>query len=105
MSYVVYTTKSFDRETAKLPRSDIKRIQKLFLQLKENPYIGDQLQYRHLREKRMREKRIYYLVYDDLKTVLVVAISRKKDQQATINHIIDNFKEYKQYLEKFLKKN
>ncbi len=105
MSYAIYTTKSFDRETAKLPRSDIKRIQKLFLQLKENPYSGDQLQYQHLREKRMREKRIYYLVYGDLQAVLIVAISRKKDQQATINYIIDNFKEYKRYLKKLLEKN
>ena len=68
------------------------------MQLKENPYVGNQLQHRHLREKRISEKRIYFLVYDDLQAVLVVAISGKKNQQATINHIIDNFKEYKIYL-------
>ena len=105
MAYGVYTTKSFDRETSKLPQNDKERIQKIFLQLKENPYVGDQLQYRHLREKRIREKRVYYLVYDDLQAVLVVAISGKKDQQVTINHIIDNFDEYKEYLEKLLKEN
>ncbi|MBS3099030.1 hypothetical protein J4462_02355 [Candidatus Pacearchaeota archaeon] len=105
MVYAIYTTKSFDRETVKLTKDEQERIQKIFLQLKENPYVGDQLQYRHLREKRIREKRIYYLVYDDLQAVLVVAISGKKDQQATINHIIDNFDEYKEYLEKLLKEN
>jgi len=72
------------------------------LQLKENPYVGDQLQYKHLREKRIKEKRVYYLVYDDLLAVLVVAISGKKNQQATINHIIENFDKYKEYLKRTL---
>ncbi len=105
MAYAVYTTKSFDRETEKLTKEEQERIGKIFLQLKENPYVGDQLQCRHLREKRIREKRVYYLVYSDLQAVLVVAISGKKNQQITINHIIDNFDEYKKYLEKLLKEN
>jgi len=100
--YGIYTTESFDREALKL-RVDDERLNKLFLQLKENPYVGEQLRYKNLREKRIKEKRIYYLVYDDLKAVLVVSISGKKDQQETINHIIDNFDGYKKYLEKAIK--
>ena len=103
MVYAVYATENFDKETAKLDKNYRERIQKIFLQLKENPYVGDQLQYRHLREKRLDEKRIYYLVYDDLQSVLVVAVSGKKEQQATINHIIHNFNEYKKYLERLLR--
>ena len=105
MIYAVYTTKSFDREIEKLMKGEQERIQKIFLQLKENPYVGNQLKYRNLREKRIKEKRVYYLVYDDLQAVLVVAVSGKKNQQATINHIIDNFDEYKEYLEKLLREN
>lgn len=105
MIYSVYTTRNFDRKISKLSKNDVEKIQKIFLQLKENPYVGDQLRYKHLREKRVEEKRIYYLVYDDLKTVLIVAISGKKNQQATINHIVDNFDGYKRYLEKILKEN
>ena len=56
-----------------------------------------------LREKRLREKRVYFLVYDDLQAVLIVALSGKKDQQATINHLIKYFDEYRIYLEKQLK--
>src|SRR3989344_2249756 len=100
MAYAVYTTESFDEETSRLSQDFQHRIKKIFLQLKENPYVGDQLKYRFLREKRLEEKRIYYLVYDDLKAVLVVAISGKKDQQATINHIIEYLEEYRFYLEK-----
>jgi len=37
--------------------------------------------------------------------VLIVAVSGKKNQQTTINHIINNFDEYKEYLEKLLREN
>jgi mRNA-degrading endonuclease RelE of RelBE toxin-antitoxin system len=103
MNYAVYTTESFDRETSKLSKEEQERITKIFLQIKENHYIGKQLRYKHLREKRLEEKRIYYLVYDNLKSVLVTAISGKKDQQATINHIVNHFDEFRFYLEKSLK--
>ncbi|MBU2615696.1 MAG: hypothetical protein KKC19_01190 [Nanoarchaeota archaeon] len=105
MSYAVYTTSNFDRERFKLSGEEQKRIEKIFLQLKINPYVGEQLQYRHLREKRIKEKRVYYLVYDDLQSVLLVAVSGKKDQQVTINHIINNFGEYKIHLENLLRRN
>src|SRR3989344_6919066 len=101
MTYSVYTTENFDKEAIKF-KIDDKRLQKIFLQLKENPYIGDQLRYKNLREKRINEKRIYYLVYDDLKCVLVVAVSDKKSQQETINHIIGCFDEYKKYLKEII---
>lgn len=103
MAYAVYTTESFDKEIEKLPGSDQEIIQKMFLKIKDNPYASDQLRYKHLREKRIREKRVYFLVYDDLKAILLVAISGKKDQQLTINHIINYFDEYRIYLEKLLK--
>ena len=103
MTYAVYTTESFDKEVEKLSIGDQEIINKMFLKIKENPYSSDQLRYKNLREKRIREKRIYFLIYDDLQAVLIVAISGKKDQQATINHIITCFDEYKEYLEKILK--
>jgi len=103
MSYAVYTTENFEKEMNKLSPEDIRQIQKIFFQVKENPYVGDQLRYKHLREKRIREKRIYYFVYDDLMSVLFAAISGKKDQQETINHLIKYLDDYKIYLEKILK--
>ena len=103
MLYKVYTTESFDKEVEKLPKSDQEIIQKMFLKIKDNPYASDQLRYRNLREKRVREKRVYFLVYDDLQAVLVTAISGKKYQQETINHIINYFDEYRVYLERLLR--
>ena len=60
--YKVFTTEGFDKEKGKLTKEEEKRVEKIFLQLKDNPYVGDQLRYRFLREKRIKEKRIYYLV-------------------------------------------
>tara|TARA_Y100000310_G_scaffold340019_1_gene434486 strand:+ start:3318 stop:3632 length:315 start_codon:yes stop_codon:yes gene_type:complete len=100
--YRVYTTEPFDEEVEKLEKSEKERLEKLYPKLAENPFVGDQLQYKHLREKRLREKRVYYLVYENLKTVLMVAISGKKDQQATINYIVGNFDKFRDYLRDLL---
>ncbi len=104
MDYKIYTTEKFDREFEKLSKEEQKRINKIFLQLKENPWVGDQLQIKSLREKRLTKKRIYYIVFDDLKCVLVVAISDKKTQQDTIDYILRDIEKYKIYLENLLRK-
>lgn len=85
---------------SKLSSDYSSKIEKIFLQLKENPYVGDSIRYRFFREKRVKEKRVYYLVYDDLKIVLMVAIGGKKAQQETIDKIIGYFNEYRNYAEK-----
>lgn len=89
----------FEKDFKKLSGEEQKRINKIFSQLKENPYVGDQLRYRFFREKRISGKRIYYLVYDDLKMVLVVAISNKKTQEATIDRVVNFFEDYRKYAE------
>ncbi|MEK6830232.1 MAG: hypothetical protein AABY15_09015 [Nanoarchaeota archaeon] len=103
MVYTVYTTEKFDKEVKKLSQEEQERVQKIFLQVKENPYVGDQLQIKILREKRLREKRVYYLVFEDLKVVLFVATSDKKTQQKTIDYIIKYVNEYRGYLRELLK--
>ncbi|OYT41152.1 hypothetical protein B6U80_01995 [Candidatus Pacearchaeota archaeon ex4484_26] len=100
--YKVYTTENFDRQLAKLTKEEQKRVHKIYLQLKANPYIGDQLRYKFLREKRLKEKRIYYLTYDDLKIVLLVAVSTKKTQKETIDRIIYYLNEYREYVKELL---
>lgn len=103
MAYAVYTTDSFEKEIEKLSEHERDRINKIFVQLKENPYVGDPIRYKFFREKRIKEKRIYFLVYDDLSSVLIVAFGGKKTQQDTINEIIKLLPEFKKYLENILK--
>jgi mRNA-degrading endonuclease RelE of RelBE toxin-antitoxin system len=100
MTYAVYTLNVFDKEMNKLHESDKEIIKKIFLQLKENPYVGKQIRFKFFREKRIKEKRIYYLVYEDLKIVLMVAFGGKKAQEETIDKISGLFGEYKIYAKK-----
>jgi len=97
MTYAVYITESFEKEIRKLSDSDKETIGKMYPQLKENPYVGDQIRYKFFREKRIKEKRIYYLVYEDLQIVLIVAFGGKKTQQKTIDEIIKLLPEFKKY--------
>jgi len=103
MAYAVYTTERFEKEIAKLSAFDKKIIEDIYKQLALSPYVGDQLRYKFFREKRIREKRIYYLVYEDLAAVLIVAFGGKKTQEETIDKIAENFSEFRIYLENLLK--
>lgn len=100
MVYKVYVLEVFDKEMNKLSPDYFSKIEKIFLQLKDNPYVGDSIRYKFFREKRIKEKRIYYLVYDDLNIVLVVAVGGKKSQKETIDKIANYFNEYRNYAEK-----
>src|SRR3989338_7129257 len=92
--YIVIGTETYEEEIAKWTKSDREAAEKFPAKLSQNPYVGDHLGYKFLREKRINEKRVYYLIYDDLQLVLLVAVSGKKDQQATISHIKNQLYEY-----------
>ena len=104
MAYAVYTLPSlYQKIIVKLSKTEREEIQRIILQLTENPFVGDQLQIKVLREKRLREKRFYYLVFEDLQAVLIVAIGNKKTQQETIDSILLRINEYRKYLLELLK--
>ncbi|MEK6939672.1 MAG: hypothetical protein AABX31_03000 [Nanoarchaeota archaeon] len=96
MHYKVFHSTTFDKELSKYPKEFNEWLEKIKNQLIENPYVGDQLRVKWFREKKHGKFRGYYLIYDDLKTVYLVAISAKNDQQIIIDTIwllLDNFKE------------
>jgi len=105
MVYSVYVTETFEKEISGLSDSEKENLKKIFSQLKLNPYVGDQIRYKFFREKRLKEKRIYYLVYDDLSCVLIVAFGGKKIQQKTIDEVVKLFPEFREYAEKLMKQN
>jgi len=102
MTYAVYTTENFEKEIEELPKAEIRIIKKIFLQLKNNPYVGDSIRYPFFREKRIRKKRMYYLIYNGLSAVLVVAFGGKKEQQKTIERITKYLPEFKKYISRLL---
>lgn len=104
MVYAVYTTERFDREVEALSDFDKEIIKKAITKLKDNPYVGDPIKYKFFREKRIREKRFYFLVYDSLLTVLVIAFGGKKMQQDTIDEVISLLPEYEKYIKEIIKR-
>ena len=56
MVYAVYGTETFGKEFEKLGKSLRNSIKKIFLQLKETPYVGDSIKYKFFR--------IFVLNYD-----------------------------------------
>lgn len=84
----VLKTQKFDKKIQKLLEpSESRELQNFIENLKEGHIAGKKLTYEFLREKKIGCKRVYFLVYDELKTILLVTASNKKLQQETIDEI------------------
>tara|TARA_Y100000310_G_scaffold294083_1_gene324243 strand:- start:3961 stop:4281 length:321 start_codon:yes stop_codon:yes gene_type:complete len=95
MPYKIYTTPEFDRLFEELSKDDQIEINQLTKEeLPENPYQGRALGFKFFREKRIKGKRVYFLIYDDYILVLMVAIGDKKTQKKDIAQIKINREAY-----------
>jgi len=94
-TFNVIGTDTYLKEINKWPKNYKEAVDKLPQKLADNPFTGKPLNYPFLRESRVKEKRVYYLIYEDLKLVLLVAVSDKKNQQETIDHIKEELDEYR----------
>ena len=102
----IFTTHEFDKDFEKLDNSEQIRIRKIISQLKEQgELVGKPLAgLSFFREKKFNGKRLFFLVYKNYSVVLILAISDKKAQHATINRILLDISEYQQYIYSTLKK-
>ena len=103
MKFKVFRTHEFIKELRKLPKQVQVEAKKLRDKIIENPFVGDQLSYKFLREKKIGGWRLYFLIYEDIQAVLFVAVSDKKAQQPTIDQIKINLAEYYAYVHQQLK--
>ena len=101
--FKVIGTDTYLKEIEDWPKDYKKFADKLPDKLAINPFVGDQLSYPFLREKRIKEKRIYFLIYEDLKLVLLIAVSGKKNQQETIDHIKEHLHKFREIAEEISK--
>ncbi|MEK6967518.1 MAG: hypothetical protein AABX51_02725 [Nanoarchaeota archaeon] len=103
--YSIFRTQKFDKELLKQlsleERNKVVNFEKK--QLVSNPHVGDPLGYKFFREKKVGGKRIYFLIYEDVGAVLMVAISDKKTQQETIDQIRNNLNEYYSVIKEAIK--
>ena len=89
---------------SKFPQDFQKIVDKIEDKLIENPFVGDPLGVKWFREKRIDKYRIYYIIYEDLNSVFMVAISEKKDQQKVINTIRLLFEFFREEIENLVGK-
>ena len=86
--FKVVRLEEFERKIMKiLTPQDEQRIGDIETEIAGNPFTGKPLYSFFLREKRVDGKRVYFLIYEDLKIALMVSISDKKRQQQTIDEI------------------
>lgn len=98
--YKIFTTKEFDKIFDKLDTSIKKQVDKEIGQLENNPYVGKPLGYKFFREKKVKNYRFYYLVYEEYIVVFIITISTKKDQQDAINMIKGLIPSYREEIKK-----
>ena len=70
-------------------------IMKIVSQLEVNPFAGKPLGFRWFREKKFKGKRLYYLIYEKIGKVLLVAFGGKKEQRKLTSHILGNLDRYR----------
>ncbi|HLD97122.1 MAG TPA: hypothetical protein VI934_02150 [Candidatus Nanoarchaeia archaeon] len=96
----VLSTEEFDTWEKLLPKAYQERIGKLIAQLKKTSDVGKPLGYPFFKEKKLDKYRVYFLVYEDLDTVLLITISDKKTQQETISQIKGKLDFYSETIKK-----
>ena len=100
--FKIFTTDEFDKFFSKLDNSLQKQIEKEIEQLQINPFAGKPLGYKFFREKKIKNYRAYYLVYEEYVAVFVITLSNKKDQQKAINTIKSLIPLYREEIKKKL---
>lgn len=98
--YQIHRVARYVKELGKLDGHYHSFISAFEQKLKEEPFSGKPLSFEFLREKKFDDKRLLYIVYPDLKKILFVAITDKRNQQEAIDFIKAHFKEYLQRVEK-----
>ena len=102
--FKVFVTRTFEEKLCKEEKDFRDWVEKVFDQLNKNPFAGKPLGTKWFREKKFKNKRVYFLVFEDKESVYLVDISGKKDQQKIINSILFLLDSYKKEIEELVPK-
>ena len=97
MSYSTYATDTFKEIYASLDKSEQNWIDKTKKKLAENP-TGKILQFSWFREKKFLNKRLFFLIDEELKKILFVSFASKRKQQDVVDFVVNNRQELLNYL-------
>ncbi len=102
--YVVIHSEKFDKLLNKiLSKHEQDEVEKFEKKLALNPYMGDFLRRPFFREKKINGKRIYFIIFEEIKGVLMVRASTKKSQQDVIDLVLDNLHSFRLEIEQRIK--
>ena len=91
--YTISWSLLFQKLYDRLDPSEQQWIRKIENKLKLNP-SGNILRYSWFREKKYLDKRLYYLVHEHNKKILFIAFGSKKEQERTIQDVVDHMEEW-----------
>ena len=101
----ILKTATFDEDYEKLDHTEQMRVDDITDGLFDaGDVTGKPLGLPFFREKKFYGRRILYLVYAQFSAILLLTITDKKAQQATINEILLHLDEYKQEVIEKLKR-
>ena len=95
----VLETETFSKLYESLDEDEKSWIRKIIEQLKENSKAGKPLRFEWFREKKYKNKRLYYLIYENIDRILLVTFGNKKEQQKIIDFILENREKYRKIVE------
>jgi mRNA-degrading endonuclease RelE of RelBE toxin-antitoxin system len=100
MVWNVYQSPFLNAELRSFPSEFILWVEHIKNQLADNPYVGKPLRTSWFREKKYGKYRIIYLIYKDLKSVYLIHVCDKKNQQHIINTTWSSLAFYREEIEK-----
>lgn len=95
--YKVYRTEKINELYQRLDFSEQNWIQKMEKHLANNPQ-GKILKYPWFREKKYGDKRLYFIIDEKSRKILLLDFRSKKEQQKIINFTLQNMQEFLLYL-------
>ncbi len=87
-------TETFSKIYTSCERTEQIWINKIKDKLRENLKVGKPLHFSWFREKKLGNKRLFYVINEPKKTAILLAFGSKKDQQEIIDHILANKEKY-----------
>ncbi len=95
----VYETDTFTEIFESSDESEQEWINKIKDQLYHSLDVGKVLKYDWFREKKLKSKRLFFIINNKTKKALLIAFGTKQEQQKIINHIIANKDRYLRFID------
>lgn len=95
----VLETETFSKLVEVCDGTELQWIEKMKDQLAQNLLVGKPLKFNWFREKKLGNKRLYYIISETKRRAVLIAYGPKKEQQKIIDKIIADKERYLRLLD------